>query len=147
MPVPLQDPNDDFCAAALRHYDDMVALAEVDRYDGAVNHAGFVQECALKTRLVGQLTIATLKGRDFGHDLRALSGPELCLLAALGLPTGSELAAALKPNRVIDHKHPDRRYWPDHWTSDDVEGVLQDAAVLLRELIIRPTLDTGGSLP
>lgn len=147
MPSSTQDPDDDFCAAALRLHDDMLVLVEAGRHDGAVYLSGYVQECSLKAHIERHPGLPDFKGKDLGHKVGDLSTPELCLRAVLGLRSPQALEAALTQGRVIDHKHPDRRYWPDHFTKDDADHATRDATLALRELVIRPMLDRGWRLP
>ena len=147
MPSSTQAPTDDFCAAALRHHDDMLTLVASGRPDGAVYLSGYVQECCLKARIEGHPGLGGFKGKELGHAVGDLSAPELCLRAALGLRSPQALEAALTEGRVIDHEHPGRRYWPDHFTQADADEAAGDATEVLRELVIRPMLDRGWRLP
>lgn len=145
MPVPTSDPPDDFCAAALRFYDDATVLRGAGRHDGTVYLCGYVQECSLKASL--KVSLPSFRGRDFGHELDSLNAPELCLQAVLRLKSRRGLEAAVTCGKEIDHQHPDRRYWPDHWSEADADRALADATTALQELIVRPMLDRGWALP
>jgi HEPN domain-containing protein len=73
-------PNtEDYCSAALRHYDDAAALRTGGRVDNATYLGGYVVECALKV----VLQVHGHAARQYGHDLLRLAGEALALAVAL----------------------------------------------------------------
>jgi len=146
MPIPTLPPNENFCAATLRFFDDASALVAAERWDGAVYLSGYVRECALKYLLSAHTPgLATLK--DFGHDSARMHHPLLNLAASLTLREPRALSLSLRTGCVLDHQHPHRRYWPAVWDSDDADKALEMTQEIVRDLVIGTILDHGGALP
>ena len=145
MPIPTQDPSDNFYAAAQRHFDDAVFLEQQGRSDNAIYLAGYVQECALKAYLEGSL--AQLNARDFSHNIESLGQAAQCFSSAMSIRSPRHLSQALQAGAVLDHGHPHRRYWPDLWQPQDAEDAIAQAKTLLDDLLWAPVLDRGGPLP
>lgn len=146
MTIPAAPPTEDFESAALRHLDDASRLHADGRLDNAVYLSGYVQECALKAVLARREGSA-FSGKAFGHDLARLGRTELTWWAAEHIVSPHLLEEAVRADGVLAFEHPDRRYWPDLWTTSDAEEAVTQATELAWLLILAPLLDEGRALP
>ncbi|HND29692.1 MAG TPA: hypothetical protein PKY30_01180 [Myxococcota bacterium] len=146
MPGPAPHPPDDFRAAALRHYDDACLLLDQGRHDNAVYLAGYVQECSFKSSLF-ESARSSFSGKELGHNLRDAGPAELIWQALLSDRSPQQLAEIMAGESVLQKGHPNRRYWPTYWNSDQADDAVKKAGKLLEVLVLTPLLDRGGPLP
>lgn len=71
--------KEDYLSAGLRHFSDSEVLREQNRVDNCAYLAGYTIECGLKA----VLQVHGRGVREYGHNLRALSGKGLVLAAML----------------------------------------------------------------
>ncbi|MBN1205449.1 MAG: HEPN domain-containing protein [Myxococcaceae bacterium] len=138
----LKTLEEDYGSAARRHLHDARTLLAAERLDNAAYLAGYVVECALK-RL---LEIHGHGAREYGHDLRRLSGQALVLAAILS-PGATRYRfddIPLLP-QMVSVWRPDLRYLP---TGAVVDGDLMvtGAAEVYERVMVEAILDGSGAL-
>jgi HEPN domain-containing protein len=145
MPIPAPLPNDDYHAAAIRHFNDALLLLDQGRYDNAVYLAGYVQECAIKDLLVHRLSGSRFAGKDISHVFHLIGAEGLAFLTASTIPFLTGRQTSDRGARVIAEGHPDRRFWPENWSLTDADAAVGQARCALTGLVFDQRLNDGRS--
>ena len=119
---------------------DSRALLEGNRLDNAIYLGGYVVECSLKALI--SLYLSPPDTRRYGHSLSALQGAPLRQLQALVSPVQFKMPATRTAGTVLEHGHPERRYWASgHWTQQEVKDAFACAYAIYRETVVAMVLD------
>ncbi len=127
--------NDNYPAAAVRHFKDGKILHQYDRPDNAMCHYAFSAECGIKT-LYEQLY--SKSGFVLKHGV-AKTWSEMLqyydILRIMDARAGAFLGNRTIPARLFEN-HPARRYWDNiTYTEDDLDQACAFSEQLTRQII------------
>lgn len=141
----VQNGDEDFYGAAVRHWVDGAILEEQGEYDSAVCMQGFAAECALKKILEKGRSNEEI--RKYGHfgpgllrDIEMMLLGDISLAAVIDPACGLRLSSFSLPE-ILFYQHPDRRYFRDGIYSDEDARECRNAAEDLLKEMFRLRLD------
>ena len=136
--------NEDFTAAAARHWNDAGILFSVGRFDNAAYLAGYVVECSLKSLIKS----AGLAPKPFSHAVKTLAG-DVLLLACIAAPSIRRycLPTSAQLDHLVKNWNPEMRYWPTGQVAKVLaEDWISAAGEAYRALVIERVLDGWSDL-
>jgi HEPN domain-containing protein len=134
--------KEDYGSAARRHLHDARTLLHGGRIDNAAYLAGYVVECSMKKLL----EIHGHGAREYGHDLRRLSGQALTLAAILSPgATRYRLDDIPELPEMVSFWRSEQRYLPTGAVAHG-ELMVEGAFKVYERILVEAILDGSGAL-
>jgi len=133
-----------FVQSAARHLKASEVLIGVEGLgDEAVYLAGYVAECSYKA--VMELYSNKTTARNYGHNIVSLEDEGMNQLRILYPEVDKRLAFNSTENTVLNHNHPQRRYFKSKlWTDEECNLAYEKALQIFEDTVVEMILD--GSL-